>query len=1199
MDFYNNKKLYIFEPNNILLIKKLRILRKRILIETIRYVIPDRYDKVNSVNFQWAIAEKQKFYKIKFKTTKNTKKVKKTKNPKKSLKSIKNTACGPANIAPKKIILYKNTIKMLKRTHMKPKYFKITSKTKQSSSKNVSSHFLRKGTDKLRLILRKIQRFTISQKKIKNRRKRSENGNINKTMKIMQWNKGNSFLRNKIEDIKDIIRKHKPEVLVINEVHLNMDDDQTILNIKGYRVETDSLMESQKTIRTMILIKDNINYTRLKKYEAKDESAVTISIGFYRHKRIILTGYYRQWQLPCNTQPRKITEQNERFKVQAELWGDMIDQNLGKEIHFLGDFNINAKIWAKNENEKKGNEKIYNTMSNLIKENILDKGFKLINSLSTRRMGGSESLLDHYYTNKPSKIKSIQQIDDTSSDHSILIICRQMNITEAEEKYILTRNYSKINFEMVENEILDREEYFEVFESEDPHKISEKIISLINSALDNQSKIQKVKIPKHEEKYFSQKVEELLHRKKIVYEKVKNFNKNEDKNELKNLKWLIKNVRKEEEAKMSKSEFEKCNKDPSKMWKTAQKQVFKIESHPERIIENGKIVVGSKAVAEALNRFYVSKIRKLREGLKKNRVDPMVSYQKYVKTPNKKLKIQQINMSDLHKIFRSMKKSNSTSVDMISMKTLSKIKFSTMPLILHLINTIIKTETFPNNLKTSRIVPIKKCNDLDDLDMAKFRPVNLLSPIAKLVEKVWYTQIFKHLTDNKMIDENLQGGIRGRSSNLTLAEIYQKLSRNKAMKVNSALITMDLSSAFEIVPHRILKLKLLHLGIEEGTVRMIMSYLHDRKQVVTVNGNTSQTLLTGPVSVCQGSVLSSLLWIIYTLDLHNQPHRVKHNNHLEYSRCNRTNMCVYIDDSYSIVRETGKGLWEDVRSQIKLMENYFNSNELFVNVKKTVVMLITNSRELKNANIEIEGKIINHSRTMKILGSILNDELKWSDHFLKGEKALITNLRRRAALIKRMIFKMGRHFSTTFATAILMGKLSYHCEIIGNTSKTIKNKVDDIILSTAKAILGVKAIGRTKKWILNYLNWQDYNQLTISAIQKLSHKMINVENDHYIRYHITENRSVRNFAQNKLSHHRPGIGLTEAEQRSFEYLSVKYFNILPRELTLIRKNHLFKKYLRKYNIDRTVKLKPIEDNTIEILSPNIDQNNIDRCEEDQ
>ena len=123
MDFYNNKKLYIFEPNNILLIKKLRILRKRILIETIRYVIPDRYDKVNSVNFQWAIAEKQKFYKIKFKTTKNTKKVKKTKNPKKSLKSIKNTACGPANIAPKKIILYKNTIKMLKRTHMKPKYF--------------------------------------------------------------------------------------------------------------------------------------------------------------------------------------------------------------------------------------------------------------------------------------------------------------------------------------------------------------------------------------------------------------------------------------------------------------------------------------------------------------------------------------------------------------------------------------------------------------------------------------------------------------------------------------------------------------------------------------------------------------------------------------------------------------------------------------------------------------------------------------------------------------------------------------------------------------------------------------------------------------------------------------------------------------------------------------------------------------------
>ena len=88
--------------------------------------------------------------------------------------------------------------------------------------------------------------------------------------------------------------------------------------------------------------------------------------------------------------------------------------------------------------------------------------------------------------------------------------------------------------------------------------------------------------------------------------------------------------------------------------------------------------------------------------------DPMKSFKKYVKSPLNKLTIKQINMSDLRNIYKTMNKSNSVSGDNISMNTLIKIKTSTQPLILNLINKIIISGKFPQSLKTSRIIPIKK-----------------------------------------------------------------------------------------------------------------------------------------------------------------------------------------------------------------------------------------------------------------------------------------------------------------------------------------------------------------------------------------------------------------------------------------------------------------------------------------------------------
>ena len=110
--------------------------------------------------------------------------------------------------------------------------------------------------------------------------------------------------------------------------------------------------------------------------------------------------------------------------------------------------------------------------------------------------------------------------------------------------------------------------------------------------------------------------------------------------------------------------------------------------------------------------IYVSKIRKIKNNMKERLEDPMINYRKLVKSPNEKLDIKSINMSELRKIYSKMRKSNTISADKISINTLIKLKISTQPIMLKLINQVIATGKFPQVLKTSHIIPIKKGDNL-------------------------------------------------------------------------------------------------------------------------------------------------------------------------------------------------------------------------------------------------------------------------------------------------------------------------------------------------------------------------------------------------------------------------------------------------------------------------------------------------------
>ena len=319
--------------------------------------------------------------------------------------------------------------------------------------------------------------------------------------------------------------------------------------------------------------------------------------------------------------------------------------------------------------------------------------------------------------------------------------------------------------------------------------------------------------------------------------------------------------------------------------------------------------------------------------------------------------------------------------------------------LLHLINLSWVEGVVPREWRAATVVPIPKATK-DKRLLSSYRPIALTSCISKLAERLILARLEFVAESRGLVPPEQVGFTAKRSAEDSIGRLVQNVQDgwqrpkrdNRANRPDGTtaqkylLTAYDFSRAYDVVDHRLLRVRLLELGLPLCLVQWVWGWLRDRRVRVEVQGALSKERIFR-AGLPQGSVLSPQLFLLWAAGL------------AEALRAPGTSPYVYADDTAVLCAgNTMEVATRRAQEAADTLAAWARHNKMVVAGEKTQLLVLSqNARDAVDCAIKVAGKTVKASDTLVLLGVEIDRRLQFGAHCRRLKRRVrprIAHLRR-------------------------------------------------------------------------------------------------------------------------------------------------------------------------------------------------------------